>query len=155
MPPTLEGPLDAKGMRIAVVASRCNGLVMTGLISGALDCLERHGTSSDAITLMRVPGSWELPLAVRKLAASGRFDGVVALGCLIRGETPHFDFMANEVARGLMAASLETGVPVALGVLTTESLEQALERAGAKGGNKGWDAAIAAIEMVAVLRRLG
>ncbi len=155
MPRTIEGSLDAKGMRVALVASRTNELVASRLIAGAMDCLERHGVSSDAIDVVRVPGSWEIPLAARKLASAGRYDAIVALGCLIRGETPHFDFIAKEVARGLAATSLDTGVPVALGVLTTESLEQALERAGAKGGNRGFDAALAAIEMVALLRRLG
>lgn len=155
MPRTIEGSLDAKGMRVALVASRTNELVTSRLVSGAVDCLERHGVSSDGIDVVRVPGSWEIPLAARKLASAGRYDAVVALGCLIRGETPHFDFIANEVARGLAAASLDTGVPIALGVLTTESLEQALERAGAKAGNRGFDAALAAIEMVALLRRLG
>jgi 6,7-dimethyl-8-ribityllumazine synthase len=155
MPRTVEGALDAKGMRVALVASRANEVVTSRLVAGAVDCLERHGASPDATEIVRVPGSWELALVARKLASSGRYDAVIVLGCLIRGETPHFDFLAGEVARGLMETNLQTGVPVVFGVLTTDNLEQALDRAGAKGGNRGFEAALAAIEMVALLRRLG
>lgn len=151
----LEGHLDAKGMRFALLVARTNDLVGTRLLAGAEDCLERHGAPAESRTVVRVPGAWELPLAASKLAKSGRFDAIVALGALIRGETPHFDFLAAEAAKGLAQAAIESGIPVIFGVLTTETLEQAMERAGAKGGNKGWDAALAAVEMVGLYRRLG
>ena len=149
-----EGRLDAKGMRFALVASRTNDLVAVRLLAGAEDCLERHGSSAKQRTVVRVPGCWEMPLAVSRLAASGRFDAVVALGALIRGETPHFDVLAAEVAKGLAQASLQSGVPVTFGVVTADTLDQAMERAGAKSGNKGWDAALAAVEMVSLLRQM-
>jgi 6,7-dimethyl-8-ribityllumazine synthase len=154
MPTIHEGSLDAKGMRFALVVSRWNDLVSSRLLAGAEDCLERHGASGDSRVVVKVPGSWEIPLAVRKAARSGKFDGIVALGALVRGETPHFDVLAAAVAKGLSQVSLETGVPVAFGVLTADTLEQAMERAGGKAGNKGFDAAEAAIEMVSLLRRL-
>jgi len=152
--PAIDGRLDAKGMRFALVASRWNDVVTSRLIAGAEDCLERHGASMSDATLVRVPGSWELPMAAAKLASGGKYDAIVALGTLIRGETPHFDVLAAEVAKGLAQVAMQTGVPVIFGVLTTDTLEQALERAGAKGGNKGWEAAMSAIEMVDLFRRL-
>ena len=155
MTPIHEGHLDAKGMRIALLVSRTNDLISGRLLDGALDCLVRHGAAADAITVTKVPGSWELPLAASKLATPARCDAVVALGALIRGETPHFDILASEVAKGLAHVSQSSGIPVIFGVLTVDSLDQALERAGAKMGNKGWDAALAAIEMVNLLKRLG
>jgi 6,7-dimethyl-8-ribityllumazine synthase len=151
---TFEGELDGRGMRIALVVSRFNDLVCRRLLAGAEDCLQRHGVSSDRRTIVRVPGSWEIPLVVRRLAEGGRHDAVVALGALIRGETLHFDVLAHEVARGLGRVALETGVPVGFGVLTTDTVEQAMARAGAKSGNKGWDAALSALEMASLLRRL-
>lgn len=151
----LEGHLNAKGMRFALLVARTNDLVGSRLLAGAEDCLERHGAPAEGRTVVRVPGAWELPLAASKLAKSGQFDAVVALGALIRGETPHFDFLAAEAAKGLAQVAMESGIPVIFGVLTTETLEQAMERAGAKGGNKGWDAAQAAVEMVSLFRRLG
>ena len=150
----MEGKLDAKGMRFAIVVSRTNEIVSGRLVEGAEDCLERHGAQARARTIVKVPGSWELPLAASKLAATGRYDAVVALGALIRGETPHFDVLAAEVAKGLAQTSLSTGVPIAFGVITADSLDQAMERAGAKAGNKGWDAALSAVEMVRLYRQL-
>jgi len=150
----MEGKLDAKGMRFALVVARTNDFVATRLLAGAEDCLERHGAGADARTVVRVPGSWELPQAAARLAASGKFDAVVALGALIRGETPHFDVLAAEVAKGLAQTALQHGLPVSFGVVTADSLEQAIERAGAKSGNKGWDAALAAVEMVSLYRQM-
>jgi 6,7-dimethyl-8-ribityllumazine synthase len=150
----LEGRLDAKGMRFALVVARTNDFVAARLLAGAEDCLERHGAGADARTVVRVPGSWEIPQAAARLAASGKFDAVVALGALIRGETPHFDVLAAEVAKGLAQAALQHGVPVSFGVVTADSLEQAIDRAGAKSGNKGWDAALAAVEMVSLYRQM-
>lgn len=151
---TIEGHLDAKGLKVALVVSRWNDLVTSRLLDGALDALVRHGAAVDDQTVVKVPGSWELPLVAAKLAASGPYDAVVALGCLIRGETPHFDLLAAEAAKGLAHVGMTSGKPVSFGVLTCDTLEQALDRAGAKAGNKGWDAAVAAIEMVSLYRRL-
>jgi 6,7-dimethyl-8-ribityllumazine synthase len=150
-----EGSLDAKGMRVAVVVSRFNELVTERLLSGARDCLLRHGVVEEDLTVVRVPGAWELPLAVRKVVALGKVDAVVAVGALIRGETPHFELLASEVTRGLSAVAHDTGTPVIFGVLTTDTVEQAMNRAGAKSGNKGWEAALSAIETVSLFRRLG
>lgn len=155
MTPIIEGHLDAKGHRVALVVSRTNELVGSRLLEGAVDCLVRHGAAREEITIVKVPGSWELPLVAAPLAKSGRFDAVVALGALIRGETPHFDVLAAEVAKGLAQVATSTGVPVLFGVLTTDSLEQAMERAGSKMGNKGFEAALAAVETVNLLKRLG
>lgn len=151
----VEGYLDAKGLKFGLVVSRFNSLVADRLLEGALDCLRRHGAQEEDMRVVRVPGSWELPLAVERLASKGSVDGVVALGAIIRGETPHFDFVAAECTKGLAQVALKCKVPIALGVLTCESLDQALERAGGKAGNKGWDAALSAIEMVRLLRELG
>lgn len=151
---TIEGQLDAKGLKVALVASRWNDLVTSRLLDGALDALVRHGASPDDLTVVKVPGSWELPLVAAKLAGAGSYDAVIGLGCLIRGETPHFDVLAAEAAKGLAQAGLASGRPVIFGVLTCDTLDQALDRAGAKAGNKGWDAALAAIEMVSLYRRL-
>jgi 6,7-dimethyl-8-ribityllumazine synthase len=155
MPRTLEGNLNAKGLKVAIVASRFNDFIVSRLVSGATDCLVRHGAEPDAITLVRVPGSFEIPVAARRVAAARKHDAVVALGVLIRGETPHFDVIAAEVARGLGQAAADTGVPVAFGVVTAESTEQAMERAGGKMGNRGWEAAMSAIEMANLGRELG
>ncbi len=151
---TIEGMLSAGGLRFGIAISRFNSLVTQRLLEGAVDCLQRHGADSDAITAVYCPGSFEIPQVALQMAQSGRFDAVICLGCVIRGETPHFDYIASEVAKGVSQVALQTGVPAAFGVLTTETLEQALERAGAKGGNKGWDAALTAIELVQVGRRL-
>lgn len=148
------GRHEAAGRRFAIVVSRFNEFITGRLLSGAVDCLSRHGCDEDAITEVWVPGSFEIPLAARALAASGRFDAVIALGCVIRGHTPHFEFVASEVARGLARASAETRVPVSFGVITADTLEQAIERAGTKSGNKGAEAAMAAMEMVGVMSQL-
>ena len=154
MPPIIEGPLDAKGLKVALIASRYNEFVTAKLVEGALDGLVRHGADPKNLTLVKVPGSFELPQVAAKLAAQGNYDAIVALGCLIRGETPHFDLIAAEAAKGLAQAAVSSGVPVIFGVLTCDTMEQAIDRAGGKAGNKGWDAALAAIEMVSLFRRL-
>ena len=150
----VEGNLDGKGLRIALVVSRFNDFISERLLQGALDCLRRHGVAEPDMTVARVPGAFEIPAAARRLALSRKFEAVVCLGCVIRGETTHYEQVCGEVARGAAAVALESGVPVTFGVLTTETLHQAIERAGAKGGNKGWDAALAAIEMVSLFRSL-
>jgi 6,7-dimethyl-8-ribityllumazine synthase len=151
----LEGNLIVpKGARFAIVASRFNHFIVDRLVEGAVDALVRHGADAKDVTVVRVPGAFELPLAVRRLAASKKVDAVIALGAVIRGATPHFDYVAGEAAKGIGAVAAASDVPVAFGVLTTESIEQAVERAGTKQGNKGWDAAVSAIEMVSLLRAL-
>jgi 6,7-dimethyl-8-ribityllumazine synthase len=151
----IEGNLVApKGAHFAIVASRFNHFVVDRLVEGAVDALLRHGVDAKNITVVRVPGAWELPLVARRLAASDKVDAVVALGAVIRGATPHFDYVAGEAAKGLAAAAHVANVPIVFGVLTTETIEQAIERAGTKAGNKGWDAAVAALEMVALARAL-
>lgn len=150
----LEGHLDAKGMRFALVVPRFNDLVCERLLAGAIDCLERHGATAESRSIARVPGAWEVALVADRQAASGRYDAVIALGTLIRGETPHFDMIASSVTRSLAQSSINSGVPVLFGILTTDTLEQAMERAGAKAGNKGWEAALSAIEMVSLYRRM-
>jgi 6,7-dimethyl-8-ribityllumazine synthase len=146
--------LEARGRRFAVVAGRFNEVVVEKLVDGALSCLRKHGIHEDDLDVAWVPGSFEIPLVARKLAASGQYDAVICLGAVIRGETAHFDYVAGEAARGIREAALETGVPVIFGVLTTESFEQAMDRAGGKHGNKGWDAAMAAMEMASLLEQL-
>lgn len=150
----LEGKLTAKGMKVAIVASRFNEFITSKLIGGAEDCLIRHGADSDDLTLAWVPGAFEIPLAAQKLAKSGKYDAVVCVGAVIRGATPHFDYVCAEASKGIAHVSLETGVPVAFGVLTTDNIEQAVERAGTKAGNKGADAALSAIEMVNLMREM-
>ncbi len=151
---TIEGNLTGKGRKVAIVAARFNSLIVERLVEGAVDALVRHGTSTDDITLVRVPGAFEVPLVVRKLAAGGKFDGVIALGAVIRGATPHFDYVAGECASGLSRAMNDTGVPVGFGVLTVDTIEQAIERAGTKAGNKGIDAAMTVIEMMDLLPQI-
>ncbi len=151
---TINGDLIARDLRFAIVASRFNDLVVDSLIRGAVDALLRHGASEKQIEIIRVPGAFDLPFVVRRVAAGKRYDAVVALGAVIRGATPHFDYVAGQCAAGLARASEETGVPVAFGVLTTETIEQAFERAGTKAGNKGADAALVALELANLLRRL-
>lgn len=155
MPKTIEGNLGAKGLKVAIVASRFNDFLVARLLAGAVDCLVRHGCEDAGVTVVRVPGSFEIPQAARKLATARKHDVVIALGVLIRGETPHFDLIAAEVTRGLGSIAYDTGVPVSFGVLTAETTEQAMERAGGKLGNRGWDAALSAIEMANVGRELG
>ena len=148
-----EGSMDATGLRIALVASRFNESVVRQLVAGASDCLRRHGVADDDLELAWVPGAYEIPLIARRFAESGRFDAIVALGCVVRGQTAHFDYVAGQAAEvGRIAAS--TGVPITFGVLTTETFEQAIDRAGGKLGNKGWDAAGAAIEVARLIREL-
>ncbi|OLD67251.1 MAG: 6,7-dimethyl-8-ribityllumazine synthase [Acidobacteria bacterium 13_1_40CM_2_68_10] len=150
----VEGNLDGKGLRIALVVGRFNDFISQRLLEGALDCLRRHGVADKDMTVARVPGAFEIPVAARRLALSRKFDAVVCIGCVIRGETSHYEQVCAEVARGIASVALEAGLPVTFGVLTTENLHQAIERAGAKGGNKGWDAALASIEMVSLFRNL-
>ncbi len=150
----LEGNLTASGLSFGIVASRFNEFITARLLDGALDALRRHGADDDRITVVLVPGSFEIPLVAKQLAASGQYQAVICLGTVIRGATPHFDYIASEVAKGVALAGLDTGVPIAFGVLTTDSIEQAVERAGTKAGNKGFDAACSAIEMANLLREL-
>jgi 6,7-dimethyl-8-ribityllumazine synthase len=151
----VEGNLSvAPGARFAIVASRFNHFIVDRLVDGALDALMRHGAAPSEITVIRVPGAWEIPLVVDRVAASKKVDAVIALAAVIRGATPHFDYVASEVTKGIAAASLKTQVPVAMGILTTDNIEQAIERAGTKAGNKGWDAAVSAIEMASLARAL-
>lgn len=149
-----EGQLSAGGLRFAIVVSRFNSFITERLLAGAMDALRRTGAADDLIDVVKVPGSWEVPLAAGELARQHRYDAVICLACVIRGETPHFDYVAAEAAKGVAHAAAETGVPVAFGILTTNTLEQAIDRAGAKGGNKGFDAAMTAIEMANLLRTL-
>lgn len=151
---TTEGDLNAIDMRVVIVASRFNDFIVESLIKGAVGCLVRHGAAESAIELVRVPGAYEMPLAVEKVAASRRADGIIALGAVIRGATPHFDFVAGECSSGIAAVSRAHGVPIGVGVLTTDTIEQAIERAGTKAGNKGEEATLAVVEMIAFLREL-
>lgn len=148
----IEGNLVAGELRFAIVAARFNDLVVEPLVRGALDALMRHGAAAERVAIFRVPGAFDIPVLARKLALSKRFDALIALGAVVRGSTPHFDYVAGECAGGLSRIALESGVPVAFGVLTTDTMEQALDRAGGKAGNKGADAAIVAMEMANVLR---
>ena len=151
----VEGTLAVPaGARFTLVASRFNSFIVEPLVAGALDALARHGAEMKDVTLVRVPGAWEMPVAALSIAKGGGVDAIIALGCVIRGATPHFDYVAGEAAKGLAAVQIQTGVIVAFGVLTTDTIEQAIERAGTKAGNKGWDAAVSAIEMVSLGRAL-
>lgn len=148
MPRIIEGNLDAKGIRVGITVSRFNSFICDRLVEGAVDALVRHGASSEDIDILKVPGAFELPLATRKMVESGRYDAVVCLGAVIRGSTPHFEYVSSEVSKGIASVSIDSGIPVAFGVLTTDNIEQAIERAGTKSGNKGAEAAVTAIEMV-------
>ncbi|HEX5360087.1 MAG TPA: 6,7-dimethyl-8-ribityllumazine synthase [Fluviicoccus sp.] len=150
----IEGDFRNADGQYAILVGRFNSFVVEALLDGALDTLKRHGVSDDNITLVRAPGAWELPLAAKKLVEKKQYDAVIALGAVIRGGTPHFDFVAGECAKGLGVVGLEAGIPVVFGVLTTDSIEQAIERSGTKAGNKGADAAMTAIEMVSLLKAL-
>jgi 6,7-dimethyl-8-ribityllumazine synthase len=150
----LEGKISAEGYRFGLVVSRFNDFISSKLVEGALDALKRHGASDEQLLLVKVPGAFEIPLVAKKLAESGKVDAVICLGAVIRGSTPHFDYVAAEVSKGIAVVALDTKVPVAFGVLTTDNLEQAIERAGTKSGNKGWDAAVAAMEMVNLFKQL-
>jgi len=149
-----EGQLASKGLRFAIVVARFNSFITERLLAGALDALSRTGCAEGDIEIVKVPGSWEMPVVARALAHRKRYDAIICLGAVIRGDTPHFDYVAGEAAKGLGQVAAETGIPVAFGVLTCNTLEQAIDRAGAKGGNKGFDAAMTAVEMAHLMRRL-
>ena len=151
----LEGKLAGEGLKIALVVSRFNSFITERLVDGALDCLRRHGVAETGLTMVRVPGAWEIPLVAKRLAQGKSYDAIICLGAVIRGSTPHFDYVAAEVSKGIAHISLESGVPILFGVLTTDTLEQAVERAGSKAGNKGYAAAEAALEMVNLLKDMG
>jgi len=155
MPRTMEGKISAEGFQFALIVSRFNDFISSKLLEGALDALKRHGGKDEQLTLVRVPGAFEIPLTARKLAESGRYDAIICLGAVIRGSTPHFDYVAAEVSKGIAVVALESKIPVTFGVLTTDNLEQAIERAGSKAGNKGWDAAMAAMEMANLFKDIG
>jgi 6,7-dimethyl-8-ribityllumazine synthase len=150
----IEGKLIATGLKTALVVSRFNSLICERLLEGALDCLVRHGADLQAQTIVRVPGSFEIPLICKRLALAQKYDAIIALGAVIRGGTPHFEYIAAEVTKGIAHIALDTGIPIAFGILTTDTLEQAIERAGSKMGNKGAEAAIAAIEMVDIIHQI-
>ncbi len=152
---TIEGKLTGAGLKFALVVSRFNSFITERLLDGALDCLRRQGVAEDNLVVVRVPGAWEIPVAAKRLAQSRAQDAVICLGAVIRGSTPHFDYVAAEVSKGIAQITLDTGVPISFGILTTDTLEQAIERAGSKAGNKGFAAAEAAIEMVNLLKELG
>jgi len=154
MPNLVEGQLNAQGLKVGLLVSRFNSFICDRLVEGAIDALQRHGANSDDITVVRVPGAFEIPPAARQMAGCGRFDAIVCLGAVIRGSTPHFDYVSAEVSKGVAAVAMESSLPVTFGVLTTDTLEQAIERAGSKAGNKGFDAAMAAIEMANLYRAL-
>lgn len=149
-----EGKLDAQGLKFGLVVSRFNELLSSRLLEGALDCLRRHKANEDDIDVVWVPGSFEIPLLIKTLAEQKKYDALVALGVVIRGDTPHFEFVANEAVKGIAKISIETGIPVALGIVTADNLEQAIERAGTKAGNKGWQAAQSAIEMANLIKTI-
>lgn len=150
----IEGELQAKGLKFGIIVSRFNDFITSKLLDGALDALLRHGASENDIEIVKVPGSFEIPVVAKKMAEKGKYGAVICLGTVIRGATPHFEYVAAEVSKGIASASLETGVPIAFGIITSDTIEQAVERAGTKSGNKGWDAAITAIEMAQVIKKL-
>jgi 6,7-dimethyl-8-ribityllumazine synthase len=154
MPKVIQGDLSAKGLKFGIVASRFNDFITARLLDGAVDALMRHGASDADIEIVRVPGAYEIPLAAQTMARSKKYHAVICLGAVIRGATPHFEYVSAEVSKGVAAASMDTGLPVVFGVLTTDTIEQAVERAGTKSGNKGWDAALSAIEMANVMKQL-
>jgi 6,7-dimethyl-8-ribityllumazine synthase len=150
----LEGVITAEGFKFAIIVSRFNDFISSKLVEGAMDALRRHGADDDNVSLVKVPGAFEIPVAAKRLAAKGDFDAIICLGAVIRGATPHFDYVASEVAKGIAVVSLDSNIPITFGVLTTDNLEQAIERAGSKAGNKGWDAAMAAMEMASLFGSL-
>ncbi len=150
----IQGELQAKGLKFAIIVSRFNDFITGKLLDGAVDALVRHGAKDEDIDVIKVPGAFEIPLAAKKVAEKGSYHAMICLGTIIRGATPHFDYVAAEVSKGIASVSLDTGVPIAFGVLTTDSIEQAVERAGTKSGNKGFDAAVTAIEMAQVFKKL-
>jgi len=154
MPKTIEGKITAKDLKFAVVAGRFNDFITSKLIDGTMDALTRAGADDKDITLIRVPGAFEIPLAAKKVAESGTYDAIICLGAVIRGATPHFEYISAEVSKGIAQTSLQSGIPISFGIITTDTIEQAIERAGTKSGNKGWDAAISAIEMANLFKLL-
>ncbi len=154
MPRLIEGEISGKGIRFAIVVSRFNDFVSQRLLDGALDALKRHGASDDQIDIVKVPGAFEIPAMAKRLSSDSQFDCVICLGAVIRGATPHFEYISSQVARGIASVALESRIPIAFGVITCDTLEQAIERAGAKSGNKGWDAAVSAMEMVSLFKAL-
>ncbi|MFO8165767.1 MAG: 6,7-dimethyl-8-ribityllumazine synthase [Desulfatiglandales bacterium] len=154
MPKYIEGEISAKGVACAIVVSRFNDFICQRLLDGALDALKRHGASDDQITIVKVPGAFEIPAMAKKLSLKGKFECVICLGAIIRGATPHFEYISSQVARGIASIALEGTIPVSFGMITSDTLEQAIERAGAKSGNKGWDAAVSAMEMVSLFKAL-
>jgi 6,7-dimethyl-8-ribityllumazine synthase len=150
----IEGELQAKGLKFGIVISRFNEFITSKLLDGAKDALLRHGAKDEDIDVVKVPGSFEIPIVAKKMALKGTYNSVICLGTVIRGATPHFDYIAAEVSKGIAAASMDTGIPIAFGVITCDTIEQAVERAGSKSGNKGWDAAITAIEMAQVMKKI-
>lgn len=154
MTKVIEGTLTAKGVKFAIVVSRFNDFINQKLLDGALDALSRHGAEDKNISIIKVPGAFEMPLMAKKLADSGSYDAIICLGAVIRGATPHFEYISAEVTKGIAKVTLDSGLPISFGVLTTDNIEQAIERAGTKSGNKGWDAALAAIEMVNLLKTI-
>lgn len=149
-----EGKLLAQGLRFGIIVSRFNDFICDRLLGGALDALKRSGAEDRDVDVYKVPGAFEIPLIAKKIASRGQYDAVICLGAVIRGATPHFDYVANEVSKGVASASLETGTPISFGVLTTDTLEQAIERAGSKAGNKGWEAALVAVEMANLIKQM-
>jgi len=154
MPNVIKGHLSAKGKKFALVVGRFNELISNKLLGGALDCIVRHDGSEDETTVVWVPGAFEIPVVAKKIASSKKYDAVICLGAVIRGATPHFDYIASEVSKGIAHVGLESGLPVIFGVITSDTIEQAIERAGTKGGNKGWDAAMTAIEMADLIKKI-
>jgi 6,7-dimethyl-8-ribityllumazine synthase len=150
----IEGEVTGKGLKFCIVASRFNDFLTARLVEGALDALKRHGASEDNIDVIRVPGAFEIPMVVKRVAKKGKYNAVIALGTIIRGATPHFDYVAAEASKGVALASMETEVPVAFGVITSDTIEQAIERSGSKAGNKGWDAAMTAMEMANLMKKI-
>lgn len=154
MPNIIQGDLSARGLKFAIIASRFNDFITSRLIDGAMDALLRHGAADSDIDIIKVPGSFEIPPVARTIARSGKYNAIICLGAVIRGATPHFEYVSAEVSKGVAAVSMETEMPVTFGVLTTDTIEQAIERAGTKSGNKGWEAALSAIEMTNLIKRL-
>lgn len=154
MPKTIQGDLNAKGLKFGIIASRFNDFITARLVDGALDGLLRHGASDGDVEIVRVPGAFEIPLVAQRMARSKKYDAILCLGAVIRGATPHFEYVSAEVSKGSASVSLESGVPVIFGVLTVDTIEQAIERAGSKSGNKGWDAALSAVEMANLMKQL-
>ena len=154
MPKLLEGKISAEEFQFAIIVSRFNDFISSKLTEGAVDALKRHGATDEQVSLVKVPGAFEIPLTAKRLARSGKYHAIICLGAVIRGSTPHFEYVAAEVSKGIAAVALESEIPVIFGVLTTDHLEQAIERAGSKSGNKGWDAAMAAMEMLNLFKEL-